>query len=162
MRRNPGSSQVRSRFVRAVIVIVAGLANVQPAVAAGFGPHVGLTIDPDQVHGGMQFHVANLTPQVWFVPGFDVGVGDDLVVVAGNMDFLYVFRQGPAQWRPYLGGGPAIFFVDADNSDSDTEVGLNFVGGMRTATRSGAFFGEMRLGLIDAPDIKFTVGWMFR
>jgi hypothetical protein len=155
------------RTTRVCLVVAATaaatlVALVQPVVAAGFGPRFGLTIDPDQVHAGMQFHVGNLTPHLAFVPGFEVGVGDEIIGVAGNMDFLYYFGRGPARWRPYLGGGPGIFFWDADGYDSNTEVGVNFVGGMRTPTRSGAFFGEMRLGLIDSPDIKFTVGWMFR
>lgn len=151
---------IRARLVAAAAVI-ALVAVAQPVGAAGFGPRFGLTIDPDQVHAGMQFHVGNLSPHVSFVPSFEVGVGDQVLGVAGNMDFLYTFGRGPTTWRPYLGGGPGIFFWDADGYDSQTDVGVNLVGGMRTRTRSGAFFGEMRLGLMDSPDIKFTVGWMF-
>ena len=154
------SNHRRLSFAVTTAVLVFALAR--PAGAAGFGPRFGLSIDPDQVHGGLTFHVADLSRQVWFVPSFEVGAGDDILGVAGNMDFFYVFRQSAGHWRPYLGGGPGIFFWDADGYDSQTDVGMNFVGGMRTLTRSGAFFGEMRLGLVDAPDVKFTIGWMFR
>jgi hypothetical protein len=152
-----------TRGLRAGILVAATIiAFAQPVAAIEFGPRVGLTIDPDQVHGGMQFRVADLTPRVWFVPNFEIGAGDDIITVAGNMDFFYVFGRTMQRWRPYLGGGPGVFFYDFDEGDGETEVGLNLVGGFRTRLSSSAFFGEMRLGLIDAPDIRFTVGWMFR
>lgn len=158
-------NNLSARGLRTWFLAVAGVAVLaEPVAAIEFGPRVGLTIDPDQIHGGMQFRVADLTPRVWFVPNFEVGIGDDLLTVAGNMDFFYVFGRTMQTWRPYLGGGPAVFFYNFDNDDDDTEteVGLNLVGGFRTRLSNSAFFGEMRLGLIDAPDIRFTVGWMFR
>jgi hypothetical protein len=147
----------------ALVVAVAAMVVALPTSvdAMEWGPRIGLTIDPDQIHGGLQFRAADFTPEVWFVPSVEVGAGDDIVTVAGNMDVFYVFGRGSAQWRPYLGGGPAIFFFDGDDFEGETEVGINIVGGMRTGTKSGAFFGEMRIGLIDAPDFKFTAGWMF-
>jgi hypothetical protein len=150
-----------NRLLLVVALVLGGITIAPTAGASGFGPRFGLTIDPDQVHGGLQFHVGNLSPHVSFVPSFEVGVGDELIGVAGNMDFFYTFG-GRSSWRPYLGGGPGIFFWDADGYDSQTDVGVNLVGGMRTRTRSGSFFGELRLGLIDEPDVKFTIGWMFR
>ncbi len=150
------------RIIGASIAALVLLGFVTPVAAGPWGPRFGLTIDPDQVHAGMQFQAAQITPHVTFLPSFDLGAGDNMITVAGNMDFKYVFSQGPSHWRPYLGGGPGIFFVDVDNHDSNTDVGINLVGGMQTPTQSGLFFGEMRLGLVDEADVKFTVGWMFR
>lgn len=149
---------VRGSAIAAVLTAVA----VSSASAGGFGPRFGVTIDPDQLHAGMQFHAVEITPQLAFLPGFDVGAGDDAIGVSGNFDFKYVFAQGPQRWRPYLGAGPGIFFLDADGHESQTDVGVNFFGGMQTPTRSGLFFTEMRLGLVYEPDVKLTVGWMFR
>jgi hypothetical protein len=154
---------LRHRTTLAAIAFISLVAiGASSAAASGFGPRFGVTIDPDQVHAGLQFHAARITPHWSFVPGFDVGVGDDAIGVSGNFDFKYVFGQGPARWRPFLGGGPGIFFLDEDGDDSETDAGVNFLGGMQTPTRSGLFFAEMRLGLIQEPDVKFTVGWMFR
>lgn len=162
---NPNGRSLRAwlcaaALVVAVVTVIAALPA--PVAAVEWGPRVGLTIDPDQIHGGLTFRAADFTERVWFVPSVEVGAGDDIVTVAGNMDVFYVFGRGSAQWRPFLGGGPAIFFYDSDDFDGETEVGLNIAGGMRTGTKSGAFFGELRLGLVDAPDFKFTAGWMFR
>lgn len=153
----------RHTVVRGIGIAAALIAfTANAACAGGFGPRFGVTIGPDQLHGGMQFQAAQITPQLAFVPGFDIGAGDDAIGVSGNFDFKYVFSQGPQRWRPYLGGGPGIFFLDADRQESDTDVGLNFFGGMQTPTHSGLFFAEMRLGLVSAPDVKFSFGWMFR
>lgn len=153
----------RHTLVRGICIAAATIAlAASSAYATGFGPHFGVTIGPDQLHGGLQFHAAQITPQLAFLPGFDVGAGDDAIGVAGNFDFKYVFSQGPQRWRPYLGAGPGIFFLDTDGHDSETDVGVNFFGGMQTPTHSGLFFTEMRLGLVSVPDVKFTFGWMFR
>jgi hypothetical protein len=83
------------------------------------------------------------------------------VLFSVNFDFKYVFATR-TRWRPYAGAGPALHVLNRDNADDNTEVGLGLIGGLQTPTRSGAFFGEMRLGLVDSPDFKFTVGWAFR
>ena len=149
---------IRGSLIAAVTVAV----SVSTVSASDFGPRFGVTINPDQIHAGMQFHAAQITPQLAFIPGFDVGAGDNAIGIAGNMDFKYVFTPGPRHWRPYLGAGPGIFFLDTDGQQSQTDVGVNFFGGMQTPTRSGLFFAEMRLGLVAEPDVKFTAGWMFR
>lgn len=147
--------------VLGAMFLVAGLWGASGARADGFGPRVGLTGDPDQVHMGMHFPTLPLSPNLGFMASFEVGVGDNTTLFSGNMDFKYIFPTRTGSWRPYAGVGPALHLLDRDNVDDDMEVGLGLFGGMQTATRSGAFFGEMRLGVADSPDFKFTVGWMF-
>jgi hypothetical protein len=143
------------------IVFFISLVVASSAAAGGIGPRVGLTGDPDQVHVGLHVHAGNLAPNFAFVPSFDVGIGDEIVLFSVNFDFKYVFAT-QTRWRPYAGVGPALHVLNRDNASDDTEVGLGFIGGLQTPTRSGSFFGEMRLGLVDSPDFKFTVGWAFR
>jgi len=152
--------KLRARAWGALCIVV-GVGAATSAAASGIGPRVGLTGDPDQVHFGLAIDAVRLAPGLGFVPSFDFGVGNDVVLISGNFDFKYVFAI-QSSWRPYLGGGPALHFVNVDNAGDDTEVGLGIVGGMQTATRSGAFFTELRLGMVDSPDFKFTVGWLFR
>jgi hypothetical protein len=86
----------------------------------------------------------------------DIGIGDDLTVVAGNFDFTYTF-PGNQRWSFYVGGGPSINFYD--NGGTNTEGGFNFLIGAKD--RRGLFF-EMKVGLADSPDLKFGVGYTFR
>jgi hypothetical protein len=143
------------------LVLAATLFAASSATAAGFGPRLGLTGDPDQVHMGFHVDAARMAPNLGFMPSFEVGVGNDLTLFSANFDFKYAFRTRTA-WRPYMGGGPALHFVRFDSNTEDTAVGFAFFGGMQSGTRSGAFFTEMRLGMVDSPDFKFTVGWLFR
>lgn len=153
--------QKASRPVGLLVAVAVVAALVSRADASGFGPRVGLTGDPDQVHLGLHLPTVPMTPQLGFMVSFEAGVGDNTTLLSTNLDFKYIFPTRAASWRPYAGAGPALHLLDRDQVDDDLEVGLGVFGGMQTATRSGAFFGEMRLGLVDSPDFKFTVGWMF-
>ena len=152
----------RTRTMVAALGSMASLAIAQgPAHAVGVGPRLGLTADPDQLHMGLHMHLADMTPRVSFEPSADLGVGSDIEVLSFNFDIRYRFSIRNSSWSPYLGAGPALHWVNYDGDDS-SEVGLGFFGGMQTRLRTSTFFTEMRLGLVDSPDLKFTVGWKFR
>ena len=149
----------------AAVMLVAILCAGQ-SEAAGWGPRLGLTIDPDQVHFGAHVDAGYLANQLRFQPNFEMGIGDNLTVAAFNFDLLYLFNSRMDAWRPYLGGGAGLNIVDPDNdrrNNSDLEAGLNLVGGIERGLSSGGrFLTELRLGLIDTPDLKWTVGWTFQ
>jgi hypothetical protein len=136
------------------------------ASAAGWGPRLGLTVDPDQVHFGAHIDAGYLADQLRFQPNFEMGIGNDITLAAFNFDMLYLFNTRMDAWRPYLGGGAGANIVNPDGdrrNDSDLEAGLNLVGGIeRSLSSGGRFLTELRLGLIDTPDLKWTVGWTFQ
>jgi hypothetical protein len=131
----------------------------------GWGPRLGLTIDPDQIHFGIHADFGDFTQRLRFQPNFELGFGDNLTVGTTNFEVNYRFRQNWAVWTPYLGGGLGIIFVDRDNSlggGNDTDLGANIMGGIEKGIAGGdRFFIEAKIGLADAPDMKFTVGWTF-
>ena len=112
--------------VSLLLVAVVACVTAVPASAAGLGPRIGLSIDPDQVHAGLHIHAAELSRNVAFDPSFDIGAGDDILLFAGNFDFKYVFSSRVDRWRPYLGGGPGLFVVSYDGDESNTDVGVSF------------------------------------
>lgn len=153
--------------MRRTIVIVASftlalmLAQAGAANAVGWGPRLGLTMQPDQVHFGAHLDAGYPADQLRFQPNFEIGFGDNRDLAAFNFDMLYIFNTDMGSWSPYLGGGPALNIVDRGNSDLD--AGLNAVGGIERGLSSGGrFLTELRFGLIDAPDLKWTVGWTFQ
>lgn len=153
-------------LVSAAFVLAAAPALAQDPGYRGWGPRVGLTMDPDQVHFGAHVDFGNLARHVRLQPNVEVGVGDNLTLVAVNFEGAYRFRSRWDSWTPYLGGGPGILFVGNDNNGlrdgSNTEIGLNLLGGIDRGLSNGSrFFIETKLGLVDAPDLKFTVGWTF-
>jgi hypothetical protein len=126
-------------------------AQVRPGVQGG------VSIDPDQVYFGGHIETTPLVDRLRFRPSLDIGLGDDVTLVAFNFDFTYSFRE-TRPWNLYAGAGPAINWFDSDR-DSETEGGFNFIIGAKNP--SGLFF-EMKIGVVDSPDLKFGVGYTFR
>jgi len=123
------------------------------------GVQGGVSIDPDQVYFGGHVETSPLIDRLRFRPSVDIGVGEDVVAVAGNFDFTYTFPGGRL-WNLYVGGGPSVNFYNADNGGDNTEGGFNFLIGAKQ-TRGGLFF-EMKVGVEGSPDLKFGVGYTFR
>lgn len=129
-----------------------------------FGVRGGLTVDPDQGHVGVHVNAGNFTEDVRFQPSFELGFGSDRIVGMFNIDALYMFDPRP--WRPYLGGGIGIGFIDRDrdgrddrDDDVDVEAGVNLVGGFEW--NAGKYLLEARVGIADIPRFKVTVGINF-
>ena len=134
------------------------------ATIGGVGPRVGLSIDPDQFVFGGQMIIGELAPDLTFDPSLEFGFGDNMTVISMNFDLHYHFTVSGSSWRPYAGGGLGLNWIDLDGGGgSDSEVGLNIVGGAGVPTASGnRFFGELRLGVGDIPEIKLIAGWNFK
>lgn len=135
------------------------LISSAPAAAQDGGLRGGLSVDPDQFFFGGHLETSPLIDRLHFRPNIEIGFGDDLTLIAANMEFVYKFpRRGG--WGVYAGGGPALNVYMLDEADdSETDAGLNLLIGVEQA--SGLFF-EFKMGLVDSPDFKFGVGWTFR
>src|SRR4029450_7206222 len=104
-----------------------------PAVAQDAGIRGGISVDPDQFYVGGHLETPPLVDRLYFRPNLEVGFGDDLTLIAANMEFVYKFSRNRAM-NLYAGAGPAlnIFLTDGDGDNSDTEAGFNFLVGMET------------------------------
>ncbi len=154
---------VMTRLTRRVQLLLASFVllglSVVPAAAQGPGLRGGVSIDPDQVYFGGHFETDALIDRLHFRPNLEVGIGDDVVATALNFEFAYKFPSR-SPWRLYAGGGPAVNFYSFDDGDgSETEGGFNFLIGAEQ--RSGLFF-ELKVGVVDSPDLKFGVGFTFK
>ena len=149
----------------AVLIV---LAAAQSAAAGYWGLRGGITFDPDQVHVGAHLDAGELFRDGHFVPNVEIGFGDNVTLVALNPELVYRFPQrSNTPWGFYVGGGLGINFISWDDDlprrdDSDTELGLNLLGGMTRRLSSGnGFFLELKLGVADSPDAKITAGLNF-
>jgi hypothetical protein len=121
------------------------------------GVQGGISVDPDQVYFGGHAQTAPLVDRLRFRPSVDVGIGENLTMVAVNFDFTYAFpARGP--WNLYVGGGPSANFYNHDGGGSNTGAGFSFIVGAQQ--RSGLFF-EAKVGAGDAAKLKFGVGYTF-
>jgi hypothetical protein len=167
----PDGNSTRTHFDRFAIVgvVIFVLVSLAPSPAqaqGGFGLRAGVSADPDQFVFGAHFETAPLFDRLRFRPNAEIGVGDDVTLVALNAEFAYWLPVKSKQWGFYAGGGPAmnIYFLNANGhgpgeDDTDVEPGLNFMFGVQH--RRG-FFTELKIGAIDSPDFKFVVGYAWR
>ncbi len=154
----------------AALLLLSVAANAGPRAfgAHGFGPRVGVSIDPDQIHFGGHLDLGDLAPNLMLLPNADIGIGDDLTIVTALFELDYRFRSDWGSWNPYLGGaiGPSFWSFDGgrgrgDNSDSGLAASVQGGIARRLGSQSGFMFLEFRLGMGDMPDFKFTAGWCF-
>jgi hypothetical protein len=139
-------------------------AGQRPAGFRGIGPRLGLTVNPDQFHFGGHIDFGDLAENLMMMPNIEIGVGDNLTTVAPSFELDYRFRSDWGAWTPYLGGGIGPVFYSHKHGDSHSDLALYMqfgIGRGRSASQSGHFFIEGKLGLVDAPDFKATVGWTF-
>jgi hypothetical protein len=155
-----------------LMAALATLAASTAGAATGWGLRAGVTFDPDQVHVGAHVYAGELFDNGYFVPNVEVGFSDHLTLIALNPELVYRFdRRSASRWGFYVGGGLGVNIIKWDDgddfpfdrhNDTDTDLGVNFLGGMLNRLSSGnEFFLELKLGVADSPDAKVTVGLTF-
>lgn len=132
-----------------------------PAAAQDAGIRGGISIDPDQFYFGGHLETSPLVDRLYFRPNIEVGIGDDLTLIAANMEFVYKFTARRA-WNLYAGAGPALniyMFDGPGDNDAETEAGFNILVGVEQAR---GLFLEFKIGAIDSPEFKFGIGYTWR
>ena len=116
-----------------------------------------------QFHFGGQAKLGDIFPNVALTPNLEMGFGDNVTVITANGDLAYrVTELAEAPWGPYVGGGLSFIYVDYPVIGSDTNLGLSALVGTTYALDNGnEVFGELRLGVMDSPGLKLTVGYTF-
>ena len=148
-------------LTRLSFVLALALFSSTTALAQDGGIRGGISVDPDQFYFGGHLETSPLIERLHFRPNVEVGFGDDLTLIAANMEFVYKFGLSRA-WNLYAGGGPAlnVYMIDGDgDNDSETDAGVNLLVGVEQS--NGLFF-EFKIGVIDSPDFKFGVGYTWR
>lgn len=86
--------------------------------------------------------------------------GDDITYWEINANLGYRFPVSrPREVRPYLGGGLVV--ANASNGSSESEIGLNLLGGVEIPTERVAPFVEARLELQGGEQLVLTGGVLF-
>jgi hypothetical protein len=136
-----------------LLMFIAAPAHAQVST----GVRVGASANPDQFFFGGHVESKELVENVYFRPNVEVGIGNDLTVIALNFELAYKFPT-KQPWRPYVVAGPALNIIDT-SADTGAHGGFNI--GLGVEHRSG-LFGEVKVGMIDSPDFKIGFGIRFK
>jgi predicted protein tyrosine phosphatase len=144
-------------------LILACFVSAARAGDPAMGPRIGLTHDGDldQLHVGGHVTVSRISPNIHVTPSFEIGFGDG-TLLALNGDVVYELSElARGRWSYYAGGGPLLSHCYRQKHRS-TDFALSLVAGvMRELTPRRTVFGEVRIGLEDAPLLKITAGMTF-
>lgn len=150
-------------IARSVHAQTVGLADDSRAGVISAGAFVGLEFDvPDHAlviggDGRIRFGQANLeiSPRYAFRP-FDKGSMQQF-----DVNFLTNYRlANPGRFRPYSGLGLAIHQLRFEGDDTESDVGLNLISGVRIAMRPGAAyepFVSAQYTIMKEPGNSFTL-----
>jgi hypothetical protein len=114
----------------------------------------------NQFHFGAHYLAGELFPNVEFTPNLEVGIGDGATIWTFQGDLAYQFTELVQKpWGFYGGGCLGFNIVDPEFGDSQTDLGLSLIAGGKyhfAGGRQGMV--EVRVGVLDSPDFKLTVG----
>jgi hypothetical protein len=132
--------------------------SARPVAAQNVGVRVGASNDPDQFVFGGNYETKPLVDRVTFRPNVEIGLGNDVTVTTFNFELAYHFDYPSSKpWNVYAGGGPALVWAHS-HGNSQTGGGFNFLVGIQS--RQG-LFGEVKAGVMDSPNFKFIIGYVF-
>jgi hypothetical protein len=142
---------------RVVVVLTLLVVFVGRAHAQDVGLRAGVSGDPSQFYAGVHYQTADLINRVRFRPNVEIGVGDDVTLVALNFEFCYHAPLPRTSWSVYGGGGPALNIYRSTH-DTSPEGGFNILLGVEH--RRGLFT-ELKVGALQSPSVKFGIGYVF-
>lgn len=155
------------RYGKKVVLLVGMmilLASGNALAQMEFGVRAGASIDPNQFHFGGHIISDPLISNLTFRPNLEIGIGSDATGFAANLEFAYHIPVPNSDFSAYIGAGPALNvfrFSESRNRPGDTKVGggFNILVGIE---HQDGLFGEFKVGTIDSPEVKITVGFTFR
>jgi hypothetical protein len=151
-------------FWTIVVAAISLAVFVAPARAQGVGVRVGASADPDQFYAGAHLETGEVAEGLRFRPNVEVGVGDNVTLVALNFELVYRLRPdyprlpgALSKWHLYVGAGPALNIFRFSN-DTRAEGGFN---GLIGLAHADGLFVEAKVGVLKSPDFKVGLGYTF-
>ncbi len=154
-----GARRLARLTVAAAIAVAVLLSRPDAATAqSAIGFQGGVSVDPEQVFGGVYYMTGDIGRGIHLRPGIDGAAGEDLRIGTINLDLIYGYPLGGNGWTLIAGGGPSVVVTRIAGVPDfrDTSVGFHSIFGFG---HERGFFVEARLGSGMAQRFKLGVGW---
>ncbi|MEZ5357232.1 MAG: hypothetical protein R3F48_00285 [Candidatus Zixiibacteriota bacterium] len=150
-----------SRFSCAGLLFVILLALPSLVNAQAIGPRGGYDFDTEDLVLGVEGEFGRVFRDFQIAPSIDFEFGDHSFT-AFNGDFrMYLFHLPETGLKFYGSAGPTLLMISSNNN-TDTELGLSVVAGMRIPMQGNRRYNiETRFGFGDIPDFKLMVTILF-
>ena len=157
------SSRRALSWITLLLLTVSSVSLANGLGYQGWGPRVGISADPDQLFGGVHFDLGEIVEHLRLQPNVEIGFGDDVTTVTGGVAVHWLYEVDWQGWQPYSGAEVGLNYLNFDGRrDSDTELALNAIGGIEVRLESDNRLSfEIKLGILEEPDVKLLVGWTF-
>jgi hypothetical protein len=146
-------------------LLAAAMLFVGPNATAAFkaGARAGISSDPDQFVIGGQAVIGSILPLIQLAPSVDFGFGNNVKLTTLNLDLQFNLPSLPmVSPNVYIGAGPTLVMAKPDGGDSNTDIGLSLLAGLRIPMAAISSCNiEARYGLENVPDLKILLGIMF-
>jgi len=152
-----GMLRLRLRHLFVIASFLVATFYALPAAAQEIGVRAGASANPDQFYFGGHGETPALFDRLHFRPNIEIGVGNNVTLVAFNIEFAYHIPTG-RNWYTYVGAGPALNMIRF-NGNTNSEGGFNLLLGVQ---HNSGLFAEIKAGLADSPDFKVGVGYAVR
>lgn len=150
--------------------VLVGVASVTlwaaPAAAQQlkYGVRAGVSAEPQQFFFGGHVETRPLLERLTFKPSAEIGIGDGTTLIALNVEFAYRIPIERQPFALYIGAGPAanIYSIRGDSPGGGLDGvhgGFNFFVGLQ---HDKGLFMELKVGALDSPSLKFTVGYSLK
>ena len=141
------------------------LLSISPAVAnagTSLGPRGGYDTDTESLFIGGEAEFGRVLQAFRLAPSVDIELGDNSFT-AVNADFrLYLFNLPETGLQFYGSAGPTLLLGVGGRGNSDTELGLSLVAGMKIPMKNKNRYNiEARFGFSDIPDFKISAAILF-
>jgi len=142
-------------------VVAMGLIAFTPAFSdTTFGVRTGLYTDANAGFLGGEV-VTSLASSWYFNPNLEVALSGSRDVVTVNGDFHYDFFHDRPYWV-WAGGGPAVIHREIESESDETDLGVNFLGGIawKTSAKVSPYF-QGKVTISDNDEAVLAFGLRF-